>query len=401
MNTRSKTTPRPIAGGGGVPAPEVRQVRRTSPPARPRSTAELTSVETLYEGIVDDDVFANLPARLARAAGARAAIIKWRHVDLSWEALAYNYYSPAFISLYTNAYAAINPWLPASLSRANIARFVVLDPHVSRRAFEESPFNRLFLAPLRDDTVHCASLALTTPCGDGVISLLRGRRANPFTAEDLEALDVLAPHLVRLLRVRGELASHRHGALVARDTLDSLGVATVVVRGDGRMVHANLVAEAILARRDGLSLESGSLVCDDAPSGMRLAAAISRATAANHPTVSSLAIDRGEGEAPYLVDLAPLGGRFRRSMALVTFRDPTLRDESLGARLRSLFGLTRAEAAMAVGLARGDAPAGARPRRGGRSDIVKAQLASIAAKMGCGRQSEIATKVASLSPAGV
>ncbi len=423
MNTRPKMTARrgpaargavraPVisgpdsAGARGVspipalhaPAPDA------GPPCRaagPEALNEALNVEALYEAIFDDDSFAALPARLARSAGARAAIIQWRHVDFSWEALAYSHHTPAFMNLYVNTYAAIDPWTHASLARANTGRFVSLDRHVSQAAFEESPFQKTFLAPLRDDTVHCASLALKTLCGDGVIRLTRGRRAGAFAPADLQALDVLAPHLTRLLRVRGELAAHRHGALVARDTLDTLGIATIVVRGDGRMVHANLVGEAILRRRDGLSLADGAVACADTGSEQRLTAAIGAATAANHPTGSAIAIERGPGQAPYLIDLTPMGGRFRRSMALLTFRDPAVADRSLGARLQSLFGLTRGEAAIAVDLSRGLSPCGIAPKRGVKPGTVKSQIASLAAKMGCARQSEIAALVAALPPSGV
>jgi DNA-binding CsgD family transcriptional regulator len=358
-------------------------------------------VDTLYEGIFDDDAFAALPNHLTRAVGARAAVIRWRHLDLSWETLTYNYYTPAFMRLYTETYATLDPWTEAALARANSNRFISLDRYVSRERFEESAFHRQFLAPLRDDTAYCASLALKTPCGEGVISLTRGRRAEAFSPEDLETLNDLAPHLMRLLRLRGELAAHRHGARVARDALDCLGIATIVVRGDGRMVHANMAGEAALRREDGLWLREGAIACRHPQSAPRLAAAIRAATAANHPEGSAVAVERDPGEAPYLVDLAPLGGRFRRSMALLTFRDPTVTDPSLGVRLRALFGLTKAEAAIALDLSRGLTPAGIAPRRGVKPNTVRTQLASVAAKMGCGCQADIAAKVASLPPIGV
>ncbi len=356
-------------------------------------------MDTLYEGIFDDEAFAALPEHLCGAVTARAAVIRWRHVDLSWEALAYNHYAPAFMRLYMDTYAALDPWTEASLSRANTTQFVSLDRLVSRERFEGSPFHQSFLAPLRDDTAHCVSLALKTPCGEGVISLTRGRRAEPFSPADLEALDLLAPHLMRLLRLRGELAAHRHGARLARDTLDSLGIATIVVRGDGRMVHANAAGEAVLRRQDGLWLRDGAVTCRHSQSAPRLAAAISVATA-SHPEGSAVAIDRDAGEPPYLVDLSPLGGRFRRAMALMTFRDPAVADTSLGVRLRALYGLTKAEAAIAMDLSRGLSPTGIAPRRGVKPNTVRTQLAAVAAKMGCGRQADIAAKVASLPPHG-
>jgi DNA-binding CsgD family transcriptional regulator/PAS domain-containing protein len=370
-----------------------------SPQGR-RSAPRGIAVDTLYEGIFDDGAFAALPSHLSEAVRARATVIRWRHLDLSWEALAFNHYTAPFMRLYIETFAALDPWTDAALAQANTSQFVGLEHHVSKACFEDSSYYRLFLKPLRDDTAHCVSLALKTPCGEGLISLTRGRRAKPFSPADLAALDLMAPHLMRLLRLRGELAAHRHGARIARDTLDSLGIATIVVRGDGRIVHANAAGEAVLRRQDGLWLQDGAIGCRHPDAGPRLAAAIAAATAANHPEGSAVAIDRGAGHAPYLVDLTPLGGRFRRSMALLTFRDPAVADTSMALRLRSLFGLTRAEAAIAMDLSRGVSPAGIAPRRGVKRKTVRTQVASVAAKMGCGHQADIAAKVASLPPIG-
>ena len=64
--------------------------------------------------------------------------------------------------------------------------------------------------------------------------------------------------------------------------------------------------------------------------------------------------------------------------------------------LRSLYGLTRAEAEIAVRIADGVGPAGIAGERGVSVATVRAQVKALAAKLGCARQSEIAALVRAL-----
>jgi DNA-binding CsgD family transcriptional regulator len=83
---------------------------------------------------------------------------------------------------------------------------------------------------------------------------------------------------------------------------------------------------------------------------------------------------------------------------MLIFRDPDVNDLTLTDRLRTLFGLSRSEAAIAIDLSLGRSTGDILAKRGVRPSTLKTQLESLTGKMGCARQSEVAAMVASLPP---
>ena len=78
---------------------------------------------------------------------------------------------------------------------------------------------------------------------------------------------------------------------------------------------------------------------------------------------------------------------------MVAVRDPDGADPTLPDRLRSLYGLSPAEAETAILLARGLAPTEIADERGIAVATVRVQIKTVAAKMECRRQLEIAAVV--------
>jgi DNA-binding CsgD family transcriptional regulator len=110
----------------------------------------------------------------------------------------------------------------------------------------------------------------------------------------------------------------------------------------------------------------------------------------------SLTVERAPDRTPYLITICPMPLRGR---LMIVLRDPDVEDISLISRLRSLFDLTLAEAAVAADLAKGAALGDIARRRGVGLNTLKTQLASVMTKMRCRRQAQIAAIVAALPPA--
>jgi DNA-binding CsgD family transcriptional regulator/PAS domain-containing protein len=353
----------------------------------------------IHEALFDQDAFAALPEQLARAGGGRSAILHWRHRDEAHEVLAYSHYPSQFMADYARDYWSRDPWMEIARQPPAVNTMILLDRHVSPEAFEASPVNREFLRPWGDDTFHCVGAVFQSPWGSGVVSVQRGRRAGAFDEADAARLNASARDLRHLLRIRGELAAHRHGAQLAREALDGLGLCAFVTRADGGVIRANPAAEAVIARADGLTIRAGRLGCAETRSARRLADAIEAATAAREPAGSAVRVQR-TGTSAYLVTVSPMVGETGRARAVLIFRDPDADGAALADRLRSLFGLTRMEAAVAKDIGAGLSPPRIAANRGLRVSTVRSHLAALAAKTGLHRQSEIAALVASLTPTG-
>jgi DNA-binding CsgD family transcriptional regulator len=353
-------------------------------------------VEAIYEGLFDDDAFAQLPALMAKIADARSAVINWRHRDGEYEVMGHHYFSQEIIDQ-TPDVLPFDPWFNWGLRNPN--RFVRVDNFLPPGAFERSPAAKVFVDN-GDDTTRCMGMMISSDYGHGSLGVHRGRTQAEFTPDEEARLGGAIRHFRQVMLIRGELAVSRRELALAQATQDALAVALVTVGPQGELHSCNAAGERVLRRADGLGVRRG-VVCATTPGvAARLAAAIEQAAAQTGPSCASVVVERNPDRAPYLVTLAPVIPSTGRPAALLVFRDPDGADGSLPQRVRELFGLTPAEAAIAVELSRGRAPDEIARTRGVTIGTLRFQLKALAAKLGVARQSEIAALVAALPQLG-
>jgi DNA-binding CsgD family transcriptional regulator len=358
---------------------------------------ELHSQE-IYEALVDDEALGQLPQRLASTVGGRSTIFNWRHSDGGFGALGYCHFTPEFMDAYVETWAALDPWVIAATQPSMLNRVVLLDDAVPSATFARSALYNDFVRASGDDTFHAIGVAYSSPWGEGILGVNRGRAAGAFEAADIARLLPHAKALGQVLRLRGEIATARRDKTVSRTVLDAMAVAIAVVDSNGRLLEANDAAEAVFERADGLTLRRRVVGAAQHLDAVALEAAIALATASTQPAAASLVINRRRGLAAYRVTVSPLAISSPSRRAMLIFRDPETRDASLAQRLRGLFGLSTAEAEIAVDLSEGCSPVELAARRAVTANTMKTQLASLMGKMGCSRQSQVVSIVAALPP---
>jgi DNA-binding CsgD family transcriptional regulator/PAS domain-containing protein len=236
------------------------------------------------------------------------------------------------------------------------------------------------------------------------LGLHRDAASKPFDNDNKRTLSLILPHLQRALQMRDRLAPVSDLGAAA---LDTLAIAVIVVDRDMRMLYCNAEAEALLGNaRSGLSL---------ARHGPGPAASASRLFA-RHPEDDSrlcrlvVAASRGGagGGMPIRARTNALPGDAATLSILVC---PALRHLSSSARpnmgtsvvhgaaaviarhllrpslpparlLVDLFGLTRAEAQVAVALAGGVTAEDVARTRGVSLETVRSQIRTILQKTG-------------------
>lgn len=177
----------------------------------------------------------------------------------------------------------------------------------------------------------------------------------------------------------------------------------------GRVRYLSKVATAIVGASDGLTVIEGRLAALRAPDQTRLLKAIDRALAADGQLArlqrAGLVIRRPSGRLPYAVIVAPFAARrpgddrVAEPLALVTIADLDRRTDAVASRLSELFGLSGAEARIAVGIANGDPPADLAARAGVRLSTVRTQLQAVLRKTGARRQVDLVRIVHGIPPA--
>lgn len=343
---------------------------------------ELASTE-IYDALLDDDLFAALPQRLAESFGGRSSLLHWHHSCGSASVLAHSgYFSDAQLAVYESAFAPMDPWAQAAAQGQRPNEAMDLALLVPVESFVRTAFYNDYIRAMGDDTARCMGVMVRNDFGQGMIAIQSGRSRQGFTAAQIAGMDHAAGHLRRLLAVRGKLAGVERRADAARRMLDALPQAALLVRADGRILEANRQAEMLLAEGRLLYRKAGGI---GAPQGdAALLAAIAGACDPRLPTAGAAAT--GGGVPPVLAMPVRDSGGARCALLLVD----SARAPDGVARLKGLYGLTDAEAAVAVRLAAGKSIGDIAEARGVSVATVRSQLGVLRDKMGLSRQAEIA-----------
>jgi DNA-binding CsgD family transcriptional regulator len=186
-----------------------------------------------------------------------------------------------------------------------------------------------------------------------------------------------------------------HDLDVTRAALDAIGMAILIVDRSANLLHANRHGRRALQRNDGLAVRGDALCATSESPAQKLKIAIEAATGPA-PVAGTVSLTTS-GRQSWPITVVPLPGS-AQSAALLIFRDCGGLDATLPSRLRSLFKLTAAEARLAIAVSEGMSVSRYASENLIARSTVRSQTKSIAAKMRCSRQVEIASIVAGLPP---
>jgi DNA-binding CsgD family transcriptional regulator len=347
--------------------------------------------EEIYESLFDDEAFARLPALLAGVVRGRSGVLHFRPSHRASEVSgSWNFPS---VNIYAEKWVQHDPWFVASLQKKYLNRIGPAERAVSQSEFERSFIYNEFARTECPDIFRCMGGTFVTPYGYGSLGIHRGPRDEPFDQGHVERLRPLTKTIGQVLRLKGEILAARSELDHARDSLDSLALAIATVDTKGQLLVANAAAEEIFCRSDGLVVRNGVVTARSHSDASAFQCAIALASAAIAPRITSLNVRRGENEEPYSVTVAPLVGRASSQAIMVVFRDNSSRDTSLVGRLRGLYGLSEAEATIAIEIGNGRSASEIGKIRGVSANTLNTQIKSIMAKMNCSRQAQIAAVV--------
>jgi DNA-binding CsgD family transcriptional regulator len=183
-------------------------------------------------------------------------------------------------------------------------------------------------------------------------------RDDPFdSAENIQLISAVVPHLQQALRTQKYFEGFARAVADTTAALDSVSHGVLVVDAKSVVLHTNKAAEAALADNDGLTVRTGQIGALTAAVNRRLTRAIADAVTGVAGAGTSMLCPRPSGKRAYVVhvlpqrssELAPTAGR-----ALVAVIDPERMPQPDTALLRRLYGLTPAEAQVAIRVLRGD-----------------------------------------------
>ncbi len=236
------------------------------------------------------------------------------------------------------------------------------------------------------------------------VHLSTGRRLGhqDFCTDDIAAMQKLVPHLVTALHVTRRLAAADLRAAGASVALDRLDTGVILVDAAARILFANQTAEAVLSRNDGLGIDQeGVCACGHGATRVlrRLIASCRDITMGDGGPGGSMEILGAERSRPLRVVVAPFPAEAAqvdtvwlgaaRPVAILMITDTEQGKRARKDDLRRRFGLTPAEADVALKILKGDGRQAAAARLGIAATTVRAHLSHIFEKTGVRRQAEL------------
>lgn len=310
------------------------------------------------------------------------------------ELLAMPGYSPTALQLYADHYHRVDLWAVLGRLRPSM-RAVLGTDHVAEDAFERSEIWNDYARP-QVGAFHMVGAAIALDeRGVGLLGIHRPRDAPAFGAESRARLERLLPHIRSALRLRSRIAGAACAARAAEDALAMLDFGVVIASPAGTCLYANPEAERIAAARDTLVLRTrGSPVeaarPEDARQLRRLVADAGRGGAGGALNL------RRPGQASVVVLVVPLPASLAESVArgavrpvMITLCDQARARPMQTAILREVYGLTDAEARLAIALCDGKSLREIADEQQVAISTLRFHMSALLAKTETRRQSEL------------
>lgn len=352
----------------------------------------LELIPEIYDAAADPSRWPHLMDRISDLVGANSSALIVQDMKTGIGKGVHSRIDPKFLQDYFTRFAQSNVLLQNGhkvrtgdiLFEREIAPWDVL---------ESSEYYRDLLLPYNVPQI----MALTVwsePQRLGVLNLTRGRRDDYFGDSERAICRALMPHLQRAFVITSRLQELEARIQDGRTALEKVSWGAILIESGNRISFANRIAESILRCGDGLINRLGKLGTRTLADNAKLAQAIDLARQGEG---SALAVARG-GLSSYTLLITPLGERqgwlaMREQTILVAVTDPERPSDVNIDRLKSIYGLTTAEAALAARLATGSELTQAARQLGIQHETARTHLKRVFLKLGVSKQSELVSRV--------
>jgi DNA-binding CsgD family transcriptional regulator/PAS domain-containing protein len=298
--------------------------------------------------------------------------------------------------LYAMRYWEFDEWTRRALPRLRNGKVLLGAEVWPERELLRSVFYNEFLEQF--DIGSVASVAMgDVPREFEALSVYGSNTDQEFTAEDTAVLLMLQPHLQIALATRRRLVGLESRPSDLENAFNTLESAIVLLDAAGRVVFVNAAAHSILGEVDGLFLGKGNrLITRRAPESAKLieliSKAISTATGTNPLGGGVMPFPR-LGKKPLHLLVSPLRSASamgpRRAVVAIFLTDPERNGAVPADVLRTLFGLSFAEARLALSVLNGNSLSETAELNRVSRETVKSQMSAVFAKTGTRRQGEL------------
>jgi DNA-binding CsgD family transcriptional regulator len=281
-----------------------------------------------------------------------------------------------------------------------VGRLVLSDEAIGLSELQKSAFYDEVLRP--QEIAHNGMIALAARDNfRAAFNMCRTVRQGPFESDDMRTIEWLTPHMRRSMALGFRLDSYRALQQAAFDVLDRFSDGVVVLDHGARVIFANAAARRYAA--DGV-LGLRRQISTHSPAHSQHLAELLRSASRGSPG-GAMSLPRGpHGQLLTLIvssvrgkDIGRLADSGIKDAAVLLFViDPANRRSIPPAQIMDAYGLTRAEARVALAASCGNTVIESARLLGLSPNTIKTHLRRVFAKTATGRQAELAGLIASV-----
>src|SRR5215831_5449945 len=234
--------------------------------------SELNRVPSLigdmYEAILDRSVWNGVFRNLTQFVGAQAGTLVWKNCSRSTDIVqACGIKSPS-LELYKERYAKLDPTIGPLLLR-EVGEVASTTELVSYSEYVESRFYKEWVKPQGFVDSWHVGLEKSATTNVHLIFWRRGKTGIEGDATR-DRMRLIVPHLRRTVVISNLVDHGKAEAALFGDTLDGIAAGLFLVDASGRIVHANVSGQTLLARGSVLRAYGGKLMSQDASAEQEL-----------------------------------------------------------------------------------------------------------------------------------
>jgi DNA-binding CsgD family transcriptional regulator len=358
-------------------------------------------LDLIYDAATEPDMWRTVMTQIADLTGSQGGIL----FGQSWGASkVYFDYNGRLSEECNRAYKERhfqNPWNKV-MSTQPVGRLVLSDDVVPLSSLRRTLFFDEVLRP--QAVAHNAMIALAAKDGfHAAFNICRSERQGPLGEEERNALERLVPHLCRSIQLGFRIDGYRALQRAAYQALDRLSSGIVLLDRRARIVYANSAARSLGADGGALCLRNSMVTTRSASHSQRLDELI-RAVLRGKPT-ASMSLPRSTDGGLLTIFLSSVRGRdvgrfadinMPDAAVLVVIVNPANRADIPIGWVMDAYGLTQAEARVAVAASSGSTVFESATQLGLSPNTIKTHLRKVFAKTGISRQTELVRLMTSI-----
>lgn len=303
-------------------------------------------------------------------------------------------YTQAFRDRYSHYYGRLDP------KRSAVVTGIVFNDarHFDRSFVARDPFYQEFTFSVGLRHTLCIN-CVKQGRQEIALAAVRNAKQGPYDVAAESRLALLAPHFARAVELKGQVDQVRMLAAGAGSALDQLSNGILIFDELGRVIFANASARATLNADGELKLRQARLTARSSAQNNALDAALQAAVSGN-VAIPLLSVGNGKG-GRIIVQCVSLPASsalasMQRPGAIVMLYDAGASQGPSAKDIAALYGLTDAEAQLALALCEGETLAQTAAARRVKLSTVRSQLLSTLQKMGLHRQVDLVRTLVSL-----